>query len=158
MKRVVLIVPDTFDVGSIISLIGMDLAQAYIGDHHPKIKLGTPSEDEQHTEPERIVTGRIMPERKVLPGFDRPGSQGATRPQRLEGKTIREHILEMFKDGAWYLVSDIETRLVTIGYKMGSAHKMLSTMRIKGEVEKTGKSTQTRYRKRVELMVVKNEA
>ena len=70
MKRIVLIVPDDFDSGSVISLVGRDLLSAYVGTYVPR----GPSVAQPHPEPEEpVITGRTRPEYKQLPGNSREG-------------------------------------------------------------------------------------
>jgi hypothetical protein len=136
MRRITLIVPDDFDVGAVVSLVGRDMISCSIGEYVPK----TAAEPTVSA----ILTGPLMTGRKLEPGLKR---NSGTRPMRINGKSLRQHIAELMEPpGTWITSAEADKAMVELGYKHGSAMKTLSKMRQSEKVEQQGLGETARFR------------
>jgi hypothetical protein len=181
MKRVTLIIPSEFDIGTLISLVGSELVAAYIGPYNPKVK---PSDSSGDGVPGPLSVSEPLPfayavvpigqegnEPKVSPseevhigqekeikrakGEKRPGGEGRNQPVKLEGFSLKERALKLAESGDWVTGEDFAAVIVPLGYNKHSAYSTLSALKILGQLERVGKGLNTRYRKPTVLQAVK---
>lgn len=140
MKKLTIVVPDDFDAGSVISLIGRDLIMAHIGEYRPPVPTGAKPNGVLPTIPESlpvtvtepdIETGRIVAPYSHTPGHTRQ----ATTRNRLPKMTLRSLIEDFGRKQEWFTPREVEDLVRTFGYKEDSGYKALSTMKCNELVE-----------------------